>query len=177
MTVAVLPMVFEAFDYVSGRLRDRAAGLTDDEYLWEPVPDMWTVREQGGRWVPDPNRRVPEPAPLTTIGWRIWHVADCLASYVTPHLGDWPLPVPDGEWYGDAASALAGLDVATDAFRARVTALGEDGIAGKLGPAWGPFAESSWADLVLHAMDEVAHHGAEVALLRDLYLRRAELSR
>src|SRR5581483_709936 len=80
MTVAVLPMVFEAFDYVSGRLRDRVAGLGDDENRWEPVADMWTVREQSGCWLPDPNRRVPEPAPLTTIAWRIWHVADCLAS-------------------------------------------------------------------------------------------------
>jgi hypothetical protein len=25
------------------------------------------------------------------------------------------------------------------------------------------------ADLVVHAFDELAHHGAEIALLRDLY--------
>jgi hypothetical protein len=31
-------------------------------------------------------------------------------------------------------------------------------------------------DLVLHVLDEVVHHGAEVGLLRDLYLRRDRLS-
>jgi hypothetical protein len=52
-----------------------------------------------------------------------------------------------------------------------VTALGEDGVRQPLGPAWGPYADDSWAALVVHAQDELAHHGAEVALLRDLYLR------
>jgi hypothetical protein len=42
----------------------------------------------------------------------------------------------------------------------------------RLGPAWYQFAEDPWAGLVLHARDEQSHHGAEVALLRDLYLRR-----
>ncbi|MDT4906149.1 MAG: hypothetical protein QOH52_4165, partial [Pseudonocardiales bacterium] len=55
--------------------------------------------------------------------------------------------------------------------RDRVTALGEDGVRQPLGPAWGPYADDSWAALVVHAQDELAHHGAEVALLRDLYLR------
>jgi hypothetical protein len=31
-------------------------------------------------------------------------------------------------------------------------------------------------DLVLHVLDEVIHHGAEVGLLRDLYLRRDQLN-
>ena len=38
-----------------------------------------------------------------------------------------------------------------------------------LGPRWGPFAEHSLVDLVLHALHEVTHHAAEIALLRDLY--------
>ena len=28
-------------------LRPRLDGLTDDEYLWEPVPDCWSVRPGG----------------------------------------------------------------------------------------------------------------------------------
>ncbi|MCZ2837567.1 hypothetical protein [Modestobacter sp. VKM Ac-2985] len=28
---------------------------------------------------------------------------------------------------------------------------------------------ADWADLLVHATDELAHHGAEIALLRDLY--------
>ena len=33
----------------------------------------------------------------------------------------------------------------------------------------GPYVENSWAELGLHAADELAHHGAEIILLRDLY--------
>jgi hypothetical protein len=54
--------------------------------------------------------------------------------------------------------------------------MGEDGIRTTLGPAWGPFAESTHADLVVHAHDELAHHGAEIALLRDLYRAAAHLT-
>jgi hypothetical protein len=38
------------------------------------------------------------------------------------------------------------------------------------GPVEGPYAKSSMAELVLHINREMLHHGAEVALLRDLYL-------
>jgi hypothetical protein len=177
MTAPVLPLLLDTYDYVADRLRTRLGGLTDEEYLWRPVPDMWSVHEQDGRWVPDPNRDVPPPAPMTTIAWRTWHIAsDCLAGYITPHLGDWPLPVPEGQWYGDAASALTDLDRAVSEFRTRISALGEEGLARELGPQWGPYEHDSWAALVLHAIDEVVHHGAEIALLRDLYLRRDSLS-
>ena len=55
--------------------------------------------------------------------------------------------------------------------RDELAALGEVGCWELLGPAWGPFAESTWIDLFVHAVDEVVHHGAEIGLLRDLYPR------
>jgi hypothetical protein len=177
MTLLVMPLVLDTYDFMGARLRTRLAGMTDEEYLWEPVRDMWTVREQDGRWIPAPNRDVPDPAPMTTIAWRLWHIAsDCLCGYVYPQLGAWPLPVRQGEWYGDAESALVSLDVAYAEFRSRISALGEAGLASELGPRWGAYEHDCWAALVLHAMDEIAHHGAEIALLRDLYLRRDSLS-
>ncbi len=39
------------------------------------------------------------------------------------------------------------------------------------GGMWEEFADDPWAGLVLHAQEEMSHHGAEVALLRDLFLR------
>jgi len=42
------------------------------------------------------------------------------------------------------------------------------------GPAEGPYAEYPMAALVLHIHREAIHHGAEIALLRDLYLREAD---
>jgi hypothetical protein len=41
-----------------------------------------------------------------------------------------------------------------------------------LGSAWARYATSTHLDLALHVFDEVVHHAAEVALLRDLYLHR-----
>lgn len=173
MDVDLHALVFGGFDYVWERLRNRLDGLTSAEYLWEPVPDMWTVRRASERWIADWADPAPAPAPVTTIAWRLWHIADCLASYVAPHLGEWPLPGGYRDWFGAVEPALTQFDVAHDAFRERVTALGEDGLRRELGPKWGPYEHESWAALVVHAMDEVAHHGAEIALLRDLYLRLA----
>ena len=34
-------------DEVVARLRQRLEGLSDDEYLWEPVPGCWTVHRDG----------------------------------------------------------------------------------------------------------------------------------
>lgn len=175
MSVDLVPLLLAGVDEASTRLHRRLDGLTAEEYLWEPVADCWSVRESNGRWVAEPRTRESEksvPQPVTTIAWRTWHIAaDCLAGYVSPSLGDWPLGLPADEWYGEPDAALAALDTATRAFTDRVTALGEDGLAAPLGPSWGSYGEQPWAALVVHAQDEIAHHGAEIALLRDLYLR------
>src|SRR5947207_14817459 len=105
MDVDLHPLVFGGFDYVYDRLRNRVADLDDAEYLWEPAPDMWTIHQTDGRWVADWARPDPVPAPVTTIAWRSWHIADCLASYIAPHPGEWPLPGQFRDGCGHGASA------------------------------------------------------------------------
>jgi hypothetical protein len=95
--------------------------------------------------------------------------ADCLASYVAPHLGDWPLPGEFRDWFGAAEPARGAMETAYSVFRERITALGEDGLAAEMGPDWGAYQHEPWAALVIHAIDEVVHHAAEIGLLRDLY--------
>jgi hypothetical protein len=169
----VLPLLLTGIDDAWSRLRDRLAGTAQDEYLWEPVADVWTLHRDGDTWLVDRDEDEPDPAPVTTIAWRIWHIAsDCLASYVAPALGPWPLSVQGREWHHDVGAALDELALAFAAFRERIVALGEDGLWSPLGPAWGQWADSTWAALVIHAQDELAHHGAEIALLRDLYRQR-----
>jgi hypothetical protein len=110
---------------------------------------------------------------VTTIAWRIWHIAsDCLAGYLSRSPAGRPLEVSGTEWYGEAGPALRDLRSAGTAFRAAMVALGDEGIGQRLGPNWGPYADDAWADLFVHAFDELAHHGAEIALLRDLYRAR-----
>jgi hypothetical protein len=53
--------------------------------------------------------------------------------------------------------------------RRGVRGLGADGLARPCGSAEGPWADHSMAELVLHINREMLHHGAEIALLRDLY--------
>jgi hypothetical protein len=169
----VLPVLLTGLDDAWNRLRTRLEGLSQDEYLWEPTALSWTIRPIDGEWLADWADPDPEPAPITTIAWRMWHIAsDCLASYVAPSLGDWPLTVRGKSWFGEVAPAQDALATAYEVFRSRISGLGEDGIWRAFGPAWGPFAESSWADMAVHALDELAHHGAEIALLRDLYAQR-----
>ncbi|RHA39655.1 DinB family protein [Cellulomonas rhizosphaerae] len=171
---AVLPLVLSGYDDAWHRLDARLAGLSDDEYLWEPVGGAWTVRAADEGWLVDWEDPEPDPAPVTTIAWRLWHLgSDCLADYLRASDVPRPVAVTGRAWHGTAAPALADLRAAAAAFRATMAALGENGIWAPMGPDWGPFGEEPWAALVVHATDELAHHGAEIALLRDLYRWRA----
>src|SRR6476646_7774709 len=69
------------FDYYAARASDRLVGLTDEEYLWEPAPNSWSIRARGDKYVIDWARPEPDPAPFTTIGWRLVHVCSMLREH------------------------------------------------------------------------------------------------
>lgn len=170
----LLPMLLAGLDEAWNRLWARLDGLSQAEYRWAPVADCWDLTEHDDGWRADYTRDEPEPGPVTTIAWRTWHIGStCLSNYISPELGDWPLRAPRDYWQPDVTDGLAELALSYQVFRARVQALGEDGVRRKLGPNWGIYAENNWADLLVHALDELAHHGGEIGLLRDLYLRLA----
>jgi len=65
------------------QLRPRLSGLTDAEYLWEPVEGCWSIRARpDGAYTLDWAFPAPEPAPLTTIAWRLAHIGQTLAQRV-----------------------------------------------------------------------------------------------
>jgi hypothetical protein len=161
-------------------LRPRLDGLTDDEYLWEPVPGCWSLRPRdeaitpmaagAGEVVADFAYPEPVPAPFTTIAWRMAHVAiGVLGMRAANHFGDGGVDYQTTRWSLTAAGGLDLLDHHYDAWISGVRGLGEDGLARPCGPAEGPFSEYSMAALVLHINRETIHHGAELTLLRDLY--------
>jgi hypothetical protein len=154
-------------DFAHQRLRARLTGLTDEEYLWQPAPDCWTVRPAGdGTFRADGAALPPEPAPLTTIAWRLSHVIDLLAAdRNATWLGRTPTGAPAGT-PGRAEDAIAQLEQAYASFRGH---LEKAELAEKVGPVGGPYAESSRAAFVLHQLDELIHHGAEIGTMRDLY--------
>jgi hypothetical protein len=68
-------------------MRSRLHDLTE-EFFWEPVPGSWTVfRDEGGRWDHHYEEPDPEPAPFTTIAWRLTHIAMCKVMYHEHALG------------------------------------------------------------------------------------------
>jgi hypothetical protein len=165
------------------RLRPRLEGMTDDEYFWEPVEGSWNVRPRGtgtapvaagsGDFTIDFAFPPPEPAPVTTIAWRMAHViVGLFGMRVASHFGGPPVDYQGFKYAGTAAEALGQLDDAYAAWHSGVSGLGAEGLARPCGPAEGPHADAPLGALVLHINREVIHHGAEVALLRDLYLHR-----
>jgi hypothetical protein len=167
LSVTVLEILDNAFD----PLMFRTIGMTDAEYLWEPSAGCWTVHQGvDGGWTADWQDPDPEPAPLTTIAWRCWHIAvDCLDSYSGRLFGATGSAMAGRSFVGTWAEARPLLERSWSVFRAGVAGWGEAGLFEPLGPAWGPYAEHANLDLALHAQREVVHHGAEISLLRDLY--------
>jgi hypothetical protein len=168
------------------RLRPRLAGLTDDEYFWEPVADCWSIRRRGRNTAPvavgadefvfEFAHPAPDPAPFTTIAWRLALITvGSFAARNSSHFGGPALGDHESECWrnftyaGTAGRALEQLDEAYTLWIAGVRGLGADGLARPCGPAEEPFGDEPMAMLVLHINREVIHHGAEIALLRDLY--------
>jgi hypothetical protein len=132
---------------------NRMAGLTDDEWQWCPTPDA-------------------------SIGlrWRLDHVAEALGSARNP------------VWLGLAdraedAAGVAGEDASADDALRRgdevyrrwsgwVSEVDDVDLATPIGAVGGPYGDASRMSFVLHIVDELIHHTAEAALLRDLYARR-----
>jgi hypothetical protein len=163
-------------------LRPKLAGLTDDEYFWEPVTGCWNVRSRppgdtaspgGGPYTVDFVWPEPRPAPVTTIAWRLAHITVGVCGIrAANHFNAPPVSYDDFPYAGTAEQALDQLDTAYSHWRNGVRALSPAALAQPCGPAEGPFAEYPLAALVLHINREALHHGAEILLLRDLYRNR-----
>jgi uncharacterized damage-inducible protein DinB len=137
--------------YAFERLRERLAGLTDEEYRWEPGPDV---------------------APLA---WRLGHIAELLAedrnaAWLGVPGGPAPAPAADA---ADAAGALAALERSFEVWESVLAAVPDASLPDAIGPVGGPYADSTRRAFVLHVLDELIHHGAEVALVRDLWAARS----
>ena len=171
------------------QLRPRLAGLTDDEYFWAPAPAAWSIRRRGepgpvpadaggmqggsGDWVIDFAWPEPTPAPITTIAWRLRHViVGVLAARTASHFGG-EADYMTWRYAGSAAEALGQLDEQYAAWVEHLRRLDAAGLARQCGQVEGPYAEAPFATLILHINRELIHHGAEIALLRDLYSHRS----
>ena len=160
-------------DGVVARIGQRLEGLSDDEHGWRPVPDAWTVLDDGTVEHADARTR-PDPAPLTTLSWRLWHIGnECLCSFASRGWDTQPVDIALDRWFPTAAESGDAVAAAWSGLRAAVVAKGQAHLDRQLGPSWGPYAEATYAGLLAHVLDEVIHHGAEVGMQRDLYRARS----
>ena len=163
------------------QLRPRLDGLTDGEYFWQPVPGCWTLSRVGespapvslgtGEFTMDYAKPPREREPVTTIAWRLAHLIEVFglptaSHFEGPHAND-----RVGHYSGTAKGALRQLDEGHDTWVSDVRSLGAAGLARPQGAISPPqYAEAPMAKRVMHIHREVIHHGAEICLLRDLYL-------
>jgi len=153
------------------RLDKRLAGIADSEFYWEPVGDVWTVHPwDDGTASIDYDWPPPEPAPVTTIAWRLVHIANGNWIYYEHAFGpgerNFPdLVIPAGVdatlryWHESRRPLTDWIQSADD----------NDLDAPRPSHLNGP---RSAREVMTTLIDEQTHHSAEIALLRDLYTRR-----
>ena len=175
--------------HVREHLRPRLEGLTDQEYFYDPsgVGRAWTVHPRSaegertptaiqggsGAMVIDFDVPEPDPAPLTTIAWRLGHIiVGLLAVRSHDHLGGPSANYMSWDYAATAEEALAQFDTEYERWISGVRTWDKGDLQVAVGEAEGPWAEYSRATLVAHINRELIHHLAEIALLRDLWAHR-----
>ena len=136
----------EAFAHVWERFQRRMDGLHDEEWRWQPTPDA-----------------------RLTLSWRLHHIADMLSEE------------RNGAWLGidadpskrlphsTARDALADVETCYEHLVTILTSATDSSLAERIGPAAGIYGDATRFSFGLHLLDELIHHTAESALLRDLY--------
>ncbi|MEV4225126.1 DinB family protein [Nonomuraea sp. NPDC049725] len=152
--------------------------LTDEDALWEPVPNCWTVRPRpDGTWTADFSMEELDPIPLPTIGWVMWHMgmwwenayAGCFGDGAS---ADWAAVAAATTWPGDVRSAVTSLTGHHDRWRAALDALSDADLDATDRTTW--FAEGglTLGHVLAWANVELMKNAAEIGSLR---LQRANL--
>ncbi|WP_229715111.1 DinB family protein [Subtercola lobariae] len=197
-----LEPLLEQYDWATERLLTRLAGptsnsgdgrdvevpvLTDAEYLWEPVDGCWSVRRRAdgpgpgatkligaGEWGRDGSPESPWPPPFTTIAWRLDHLTETLLGRASHFGGDRMFDRTTYESRPDAAGAIERFREAAADWRQALLSIDEADYdrTGLSSYPYGSDSEETFSTIVWWENQEILHHGAEIALLRDLYARR-----
>lgn len=176
-------------------------GLSDEELMWDPMPDSWSVRlaeecrtatpYKVGSWAVDFDAGLAAAAdegraiePLTSIAWLFWHVGsqpgrtadlDFLGGERTAESG-WTSP------YLEVHPVFTTAEEAVSTMRAGWRALDEalrsttDADLERPTRFWGyggPGPMGTGGQIIASTLNEISHHGTQMGVLRDLYrLRR-----
>jgi hypothetical protein len=172
-TVAMgrVALLLAEMDEAYSQLVARLDGLTDEEFFWQPVHDCWTIyRDQSGRWTYHYAIPEPQPAPMTTIGWQVVHLALCKVMYHEWAFGAARLTWPELDVPCSVAQAANVLATGQEALRGRLAGLEDEQLDEQVLTNWGerwPAWRIFWA-MVNH---DAVHTGA-IGHLRDAYYWR-----
>ena len=164
------------WDYITEMLFERLAGLDDEELLWEPGTDAWTVRLVAGRPTPDVESWPPsgDAAPPRTLAWTLGHLgagsftrADWLVGSHAMQDGDLIWPMTAAESVAFARAGLQawrhGLEQMTDV---DLDTVGRSAYPGGMDP------ELPLIEIVWWVSKELLFHAGEAWFVRDLYAHR-----
>jgi hypothetical protein len=176
-------------------------GLTDEEFLWEPMPGCWTVRpvEEArtptpfvvGAWAADFDSALAAASapgkatePLTSIAWLFWHVGsmpgrtaqlDFLGGDHTTESA-WTSPYIAGHpIFTTADEAVRAMKAGWRQIGAALRSANDEQLERPV-RFWGyggPGPAGTGGQVIAWMLNEVSHHGTQITVLRDLYrLRR-----
>ena len=119
----------------------------------------------------------PGPGPLTTIAWRMCHIGDFLRQERNWRwLGREPEHLDrDIRHPLTALGGIAFVDASWVAWQRLVSSLAPAELWEPIGAIGGPYGSSERIGFVIHIMDELIHHAAEVGVIRDLYRAMAHV--
>ena len=170
-----------SLDHAFGRVRWVLEDVGEDDCFWEPAPLCWSVRartDAGRGWgtgdfVVEDQWPQPKPLPVTSIAWRISHLAAWTDVYRNWTFEDQTLGLGHFDVPGTREGLCAWLQTAQDRFHACVEPLTDDELGDVRRAHYG--ADLPVHRLVLGIAEEHTHHGAEIGLLRDLRRGRARV--
>ena len=143
--------LIDLHEHVWSRFIQRMDGLGDAEWSWRPVDEA-----------------------KISLTWRLEHIGDMLGEQRN---ADWlglperKSPIQQGEKVHAAAEAIARVTKAYNWWMDTLKGLPEAELQSIIGSVAGNYGEASRYSFVLHVADELIHHTAEAALLRDFYER------
>lgn len=171
----IIAPLLAQFDASLSLLVDRLDGLDEDEYRWSPVPGAADlVPMVGGGVVGDELVAADNHGgePVRTIAWSLAHLVDGFLTRADHVNGTHSLAEEYGPFTADPSEAVEELRRAAARWRSAVAGASEEQATqvGYSGYPAGLDRELPFVDIVWWVNRELIHHGADIAVVRDLYL-------
>ncbi len=175
--------ISEALTFVGKWSARVLEGLTDEEFFWEPVTGCWTIRPRRpdervgsptcvgrGDYALDDAPEDPDPAPFTTIAWRLGHVIMINRMFSNHLLGPGDLNFDDIEIPNSAEAAAEAWRNSYVEYADPLSAVTD--LERDIEVPWGERKKQSLWHWTLVMLQENVHHLAEVGVVRDLFRQR-----